>query len=355
MINQRIRIIRRRKLIFFLGSLAALLAFLTLVPNMLVSFILAFVGTNLLSPVVSLLERRGLSRTKATLVPFLAFSLGIFILAQIFLPTLVGQIGSLKEDLPRYVEGAKALLGGWQNLASGYIPAETIQDLSQQVQGKGASWAHEILDRLPSHVSSSLTILFLAPFLCFFMLQDGRDWTRKLLSLVPNQIFEMTLNLQHQISTQMGGFIRARLIESLVVGALTAFGLFLMGFPYALVLALVAALLNLIPYIGPVIGALPAFFIAMVNGADSSTFLGLTLVYGGAQLIDAVVLVPFLVAKIVNLHPVTVVLSIIVGSEMMGVLGMIISIPVTSALKVILIALYQHLTDFRDGSRSENF
>lgn len=347
--NNAIQRVRRRKLAFFLIVLCGLILLLFLVKNLLISFLLAFVGFYLLSPVVDLLERRGFSRTLSVTLPFAVFSVAVLVLSQLFLPSLLSQFGSLKSDLPRYVGAAQGILTRLQTGLSDFTTPETAFEIAQQIEVRIFSWARDLFEDLPSHVSNSLTVLFLAPFLCFFLLLDGRHFTRQLLSFVPNQFFELALNLQYEISSQMGSFVRARLLESLIVGLLVATGLFLIGFKYALVLALVAAVLNLIPYIGPFIGALPAFLVAVANGVDSSVYLWLTVIYGGAQIVDTVFILPVLVAKIVNLHPVTVVLSVLIGSQVLGVLGMIVSIPFASALKVTGIALYQHLTQFRDG------
>ena len=101
------------------------------------------------------------------------------------------------------------------------------------------------------------------------------------------------------------------------------------------------------PYIGPLIGALPAFAIALVNGYSSLGVFLVALVYVVAQLIDAGILIPMLVAKIVDLHPVTVIIVIIAGAQVLGILGMIISIPVASTLKVTFSTIYRHLIDTR--------
>jgi putative permease len=179
------------------------------------------------------------------------------------------------------------------------------------------------------------------------MLLDGKDYVRRLLSLVPNNLFELALNLSHQISEQMGGFVRARILESFLVGFMIWLGLLILGFPYALILALFAALMNVIPYLGPFIGAVPALVICLANSHPDSTLLWIIAIYAIAQILDIVFIIPFVVAKIVDLHPVTVVLAVIVGSQVMGILGMIISIPLFSAFKVSASAIYKHLTDFR--------
>jgi predicted PurR-regulated permease PerM len=154
--------------------------------------------------------------------------------------------------------------------------------------------------------------------------------------------------MNYEIGTQMGGFIRARVVQSLLIGLITYLGLKFIAFPYALMLAIFAAVVNVIPYLGPLIGILPAVVINFSNsGADSQALIPLLMVYAVAQVIDSVLITPFIVAKIVDVHPVTVVLLVIVGAQTMGILGMIICIPIFCALKVSSIALYRHFTDFR--------
>ena len=149
------------------------------------------------------------------------------------------------------------------------------------------------------------------------------------------------------MNEQVGSFIRARIAEALIVGLVTWIGLFIIGFPYAPLLALFAALTNLIPYIGPVFGAIPAFIIIFVNddimfASQGINILAVSIVYLTAHALDAIFIIPVVVAKIVNLHPVTVVLVIILGAQLLGVLGMIISIPVASLIKLLIFTFYQH-------------
>ena len=119
------------------------------------------------------------------------------------------------------------------------------------------------------------------------------------------------------------------------------------GFEYALLLAVFAGLSNLIPYIGPVVGAIPAVLIVLVNSVPGLEFLIVIAVYIVAQLIDNFFIIPLVLAKIVNLHPVTVAIVIIIGAQIGGILGMIISIPVACILKLTITTNYSHLVEFQ--------
>ncbi len=344
------KFVRRERLLKLMTMLAvlAMLALIILkVENMLVSLVLASVIYYSLNPMVNGVERGGLDRNLAILIPFLGSGFIVGLSVYLLSPLISAQVESAKSDFPTYIEGFRRLVEKINLLVNSYIGPvmqTTVTDKAAEVL---QTWAQGALTDLPSIAGKIFTVSILAPFFAFFMLKDGRSVVRSLLLLVPNNLFELVLNIFHQINQQMGGFIRARALESLIVGIVVWVGLAIVDFPYSVLLAAVAGITNLIPYIGPIIGAVPAFVIAMVNQDAFSTILFVSFVYALAQIIDMVVIIPLVVAKIVNLHPVTVVIVIIIGSQVMGVLGMIISIPAASVIKLTLSAVYNHVIGFR--------
>ncbi|MBT4760127.1 MAG: AI-2E family transporter [Bdellovibrionaceae bacterium] len=334
------------KLFSFLSVLGLSVLLILKVDNLLLSSLLAFVISYLLGPLVNYMERRGLNRVASIMFLFSAMSLTIFIGLSSLYPLISSQLSSLKSDLPKYITGTTQLIKDTEANFS-FLTAILLNfDLSEYVESLMTTWASSLFEDFPKYISKSLTTAMLAPFLAFFLLKDGQRILKSIFSLVPNRFFELSINLQHQINDQMGGFIRARMLEATIVGFVVWAGLWLIHFPYAPLLATFAALTNLIPYIGPLIGMVPPLIIALINGTP---FIGLFLVllpYAIAQIIDMFVIIPLVVAKIVDLHPVTVIISFIIGAQVMGVLGMIISIPVTSILKVTTTTVYKHLIEF---------
>ena len=177
------------------------------------------------------------------------------------------------------------------------------------------------------------------------MIRSELGLTRQLFPMVPNHIFEMVLTLHYKITKQIGVFIRARLLEALTVGFVIGAGLQILGFPFAILIGVFASITNLIPYIGPLIGGTPVVLIGLANGYNTSEILLAVGVIAFAQLLDSMVLIPTLVARIVNLHPITVIVIILAGAQFMGILGMIISIPIANALKVTANAVYNHVIE----------
>lgn len=342
----------RIKLLSVLAILIGCGIVLFAVDNLLISFVLAFVTNYLLAPIVDWFERKRIPRQAAIAIPFVAtgalIGLGIYMIV----PRVNQQLELLGSQLPKYQADLMNLVSGAEERFKLFFKLYNV-NFSQAINDWIIRKSQIVSDVLPSIVSGSLTVLILTPFFAYFMLQDGRRLTRVLMSLVPNSLFEIALDLQHQLNEQMGGFIRARFLEAAIVGAVVWIGLRITNFPYAALLALFAGLTNLIPYLGPLIGAIPALLIALISedGMIASTMslnlIIITSIYFFAQLVDIVLIIPFVVAKIVNLHPVTVVIVIIIGSQVMGILGMMISIPIASAIKLVFQTFYRHLTEAR--------
>jgi putative permease len=341
---------RRLKLTAFFAVLVAALVVVLAVENMLLSFVLAFVLNYLLTPLIDRLESARVPRQMAILIPF--FSAAFLIAFGIYkiLPLMTAQAAALEASLPHYQTEFLTLVTRTEQrfkLFFSFYHIDIGLELNSWLLRKTAA----ISAALPDILQRTLTVSLLAPLFAFFMLQDGRRVNRSLLQMVPNNHFEMAIHLQNRINEQLGNFIRARFLEALIVGLVVLLGLELIGFPYAGLLALFAAVVNLIPYIGPLIGAVPALIIAlvadggMVAHSASLSLMIVAAVYLLAQIIDVLLVIPLVVARVVNLHPVTVIIVIIIGAQLMGILGMVISIPVASVLKLTLSTVYDHLME----------
>ncbi len=321
------------------------------IKNLLISLVLAFVIYYLLSPIVNFCERSGLNRSLSIFTIYTLNSLVIILLFYIFIPRVIDQLSLLEKELPELQNGFLRLVTKIENRLQTAFHLENSL-FRENLQSWMLTQTSEVTTLVPRWISDSLTTLFLTPFLAFFMLRDGSKIKRQVLEFVPNRFFETSLKLLYDMNEQVGSFIRARITEALIVGFVTWVGLLILGFPYAALLALFAAITNLIPYVGPVFGAVPAFIMIFVDsdmlfGVLSLNVLAVSIVYLTAHLLDALFIIPIVVAKIVNLHPVTVIIVIILGAQLLGVLGMIISIPVASLIKLLLSTFYQQTLSSR--------
>lgn len=342
-----LRRVNRWKLVGVLTVLLTALVVILAIDNLLVSALIAFVVSYTLGPAVNTMERQGISRALATTIVFVAIGAALALIGYWVTPYLADTVTSLKGDTPRFIEGVGHFISELESRVKSISGPLANFELTTRVEAYLTTWTTQVFETLPRYVKTFITVMLLGPFLAFFMVKDGRLVTHGILGLVPNHLFETALSLLHQINLQVGQFVRARLLESFVVGFITSIGLLIIDFPYALLLGVFAGVTNLVPYLGPLLGAVPAFVVATANGYSSLSIAAVAAVYMVAQLIDAGFLIPLLVAKIVDLHPVTVIVVMIAGAQVMGVLGMIISIPVASTLKVTVSTIYRHLIDTR--------
>ena len=196
-------------------------------------------------------------------------------------------------------------------------------------------------------VISGLTFVVIVPFVAFFFLKEGRRLTRCLMAFVPNAYFELCLNLMHQANKQIGNYIRGQLLAVLVVSVLSISGLSIIGVYYALPLGLLAGLANVIPYLGPLIGIVCSSIVALATGGGLAMVAKVIVMFLIVQLIDNVLIQPTVVAKSVELHPLVVLFVVMVGSQLMGIVGMLIAVPLTGVVKVSGQTIYEGVRQYR--------
>jgi putative permease len=201
-----------------------------------------------------------------------------------------------------------------------------------------------ILGHIPNYLSSIFEWFLLVPLFLYFFFRESDKFSRWFMERIPNPIFEKTYVLFSQFNLKFGEYIIAKFIEATILGSFVTLGLLIIDFPYPFVTGFVAGVTNILPYIGPLIGFVPAFLVALLSSDPKISMIGMLVVFGVANLIDMVLVFPLLVSKIVNLHPIIVVVSIIVGSQLGGIAGMIFIIPFVAFFKLLFKEIYKDLS-----------
>jgi putative permease len=197
--------------------------------------------------------------------------------------------------------------------------------------------------KLPNFLASLFEWIILVPFFLFFFLRDSRSMRDLFLAITPNILFERIYFLTHEFNRKLGDYIFAKFIEASIIGVIITIGLSIMGVNFWLIWGILAAITNIIPYIGPVLGMIPAVVVSFIEYGWGPTFIGVLLLFIIANIVDLAIVFPILVSKVVDLHPLVVVVSVIVGSQFFGVVGMVISIPIAAALKLLFIEIYKEI------------
>ncbi|HEY5672766.1 MAG TPA: AI-2E family transporter [Malonomonas sp.] len=316
----------------------------------LISLIAAF----LLDPLVQFFEREKISRTTSIFIVYtLVFLLALSLLMLIGPPNWKGMMQALKADFPRYFDRAVDYFNLQLSTVQTHFPFIKSYDLTEKLRSTTEEFFGLVLAQTPKSAMRIGSLVLLVPLFSFFFLRDSRRLMRGLISLTPNRYFEMVLDIYDHISWQLSHFIRGRILEALIIGIVVWMGLSLTDIRYAPILGIIAGVTNLVPYIGPIVGMIPGLVIALVDLGMGGQFWWILCVYLLiAQIIlDNFILIPILISRVSNLHPLLVILAIVMGGKLYGVLGMIIGVPIASIINIVIMEIRQYRKTFTPGNR----
>jgi len=310
------------------------------VKNVLIMFIIALLLSVLLSPLVNFLEHKGLGRGWAILIVMVLIFIIVGFSFSLLIPRIIGSAGSIITKLQSDVIVDSSL-----KIENFFEKNLNNAELGRNVTAKLNEIGIRLLGSLGEFfksVGSFLASIVIIPFITFFLIKDARRFKKAIISQVPNRYFELSLNILHKAGNQLGKYIQGQATDALIVGLLSILGLFIINLafhgpvPYFVLIGMFAGLANLIPYIGPFVGAIPALIIAILNNPPNLglVLLWIVIVFIIIQIIDNSLISPLVVSKSVNMHPLTVVVAVIIGGNIAGVMGMLFAVPLTGILKV---------------------
>ncbi len=331
------------KVMLLVSFLLLGLWFISLLGGVFILLILSVLLTFILSPLVEWLEVKGLRRAYGILVTYVLIAFALVGLLRTVLPPLVNQVISIEQSArsPGFAREIQEV----QTSIQSKLPFIDFGDVSNKISQVLIQLASKWLEILTS-AGSILMVLVIVPFVTFFFLKDGDAFIRGFMALIPNRYFEMTLNVLHKIGIQLGRYIRAWLTEAAIVGALSIAGLAIMGVKYAVVIGTLAGIANLIPYLGPVVGAVPAIIVSFVQTGNFGMLLPIVILFVAIRLTDDMIVVPAVYSRGVSIHPLTVVLLILIAAELEGVLGMVLAVPLYTVFRVVAKETYWGLESY---------
>lgn len=305
---------------------------------LVISMIIAY----LLHPLVDLLMKIGLSRLLSILSIYIFFFGGLTFLIWYAAPIFVRQLQDLLEEWP-HIQQMISTWGTQFNQHLERLPNgihRGIEDALFRIQADSQKSIVKIVEGSSTFLNT-LFALFVIPFLVFYFLQDAKIMNRTIFHLIPSVKRKKTLELWKDIDHSLGEYIRGQIIVSLVVGFLSLAGYLLIGLPYSLFLSAIMAIMNIIPYFGPLIGAAPAIIVAILT--KPVLVIWVVVINIGIQVVEGNVLAPWIVGKRLHIHPVFIILALLVGHEAGGIFGLILAVPILVVLKVVITHATKHV------------
>ncbi|MBI4576765.1 MAG: AI-2E family transporter [Planctomycetes bacterium] len=347
---------RRNHRLLFLSVLALGLGVFfywtrSIVNPLLIALLVAYV----LDPVVAFLERRRVQRVWSVSGIYVAAALVLVPLGWLGVSAAFYSADELIRDLradyyPRLVEFLTPRLVRLQERfgddpeVRGYLdralarlkePA-TAQGLITSATEWGALAARQLLSWVGRGVNLA-TVLVLVPIYAFFLLLNWRGLLAAVRDHLPGLHRERVLGICRQIDRAISAFFRGRLIIALVKGVLTVLGLWLVGVRFAPLIGMSAGVLSVVPFLGPVVGFLPAATLAILDHPESwpTYTLGVLAVFVAVEVIEGAILTPFILGSEVGIHPLTLILGLMIGGELLGLFGLLVAVPLISVCKIL--------------------
>ena len=303
----------------------------------LAPFVLAMAVAFLLEPPVRFLEGRRLPRLSAILLVYLGVAAVVVLVLFWLIPIFVQQLTILADTLPTFVSQVQGLILQVQTrYTEAGLPPQVRAVLDQAIARAETgllTFIQAVLSGIFGAVSAVVTLI-LAPFLAFYMLRDRESIRRWVLAVLPVNSRGDTLLALAEMNRVAAGFVRGQLLVALIVGGLVGLVTYALGLPFSAILGFIAGVTNIIPYFGPVIGAVPAVALALLVSPllALETALGLFLV----QQVDSIFLTPRIVGGSVGLHPLVVIFSLLAGAKLFGIVGMLLGVPLVALGNVFL-------------------
>jgi len=303
--------------------------------KLLSPFIIACLIAYLLFPLIKKLDQYNIHRGIAMLVIYILFFGGLGYLFYRIYPAIIHQLRDLTENLPQFIAMYEGLISQIHESTS-FLPEAVHNKMDELVAGIEHT-LDEILTKLVggfTKIFDMIIIISVIPVLVFYFIKDHYKIKKFFKGLVPKKYRKQATKMVHALDDSLGGYIRGQLLVCLFVG-LTSYIVFrFLNLDYALLLAVIMGITNIIPYFGPIIGAIPAVMIAILTSGQLVLFVIIGIVI--IQVIDGNLLSPYIVGKSIDIHPVAIIFVLLLGSQLFGVIGMIIAVPLLAFFKAVL-------------------
>jgi predicted PurR-regulated permease PerM len=341
MASEKIVHFRPRTILAILGMLIAVgvvLWVIWIARHVITWMLIALFLALAINPFVEFIQRRGIQRRGLAVgIAYLTVLLAVAGLAAAFIPTLVQQVNHFADKVPGYIDDLTKGRGRLGFLETKYHVVEKVKHAIEsggvkRILGVGGVAALSVTKSVITAIAAVVTIIFMT----LFMLLEGPSWTERIYRLFPDNQQQRVRGMGNDIYRTVGGYVTGNLLISLIAGVSSGVVLFVIGVPYAAALGLVVALLDLIPLAGATLAAIVVVLVALAaNGLTDAIIVAVFFVI--YQQLENHVLQPLVYGRTVQLSPLIVLISVLVGAQVAGVLGALGAIPIAGAVQVIVV------------------
>ncbi|MGX7420582.1 AI-2E family transporter [Carnobacterium gallinarum] len=294
----------------------------------------------MLNPVINLLGKLNIKRNYAIWIVFLLLVGAIIFLALAVIPNLVTQIGQLMNHLPQYLKEL-------EKVSNNIINQPWLRELKLDDRLKESDIS---IGKIATNVFGSLTtslgsiigavtnvtlVVLTVPVVLFYMFKDGDKFGPSVTKFFPSDYRGKVLELLKQMSNTVASYISGQALVCLFVGTFTFIGYLIIGLPYGFLLGFIAGVTNIIPYVGPYFGLVPAVIIGLTVSPLKAVLVCVVVLV--VQQIDGNLISPNVIGKSLSMHPLTIIVILLVAGNLAGIIGMILGVPFYAVAKTVIL------------------
>jgi len=277
---------------------------------------------------------RGLGITIIYLLLFAIISATLILI----IPPIIQESKLLIENFPTYWQKIIEGFGVIKKFSISHGWLDNIKNITSTLETNISSFATNIFSAVSSIFGGVASFIFILVITFYMTLEKNAE--QKIVSLIiPNKYKRTILKLIDKLENKIGLWVRGQIVLMLIVGTLAFIALWILGVNYALTLGLFVGITELIPYLGPILGAIPAVFIAFTQSPYKA--IAVILIYFLIQELENNILVPKVMEKAVGLNPIISIFALLIGAKIAGILGILLSIPIATSIIVIIKEFYQ--------------
>lgn len=318
--------------LFKILLIIVVVAFLFYVKDIAMMLFVSLILAATINPSVDWMQKNKIPRVLGIALIYVLVLSALFFSFYLILNPLTSEIKNLSKDFPIYWEKVSAGWHEFDTFSKNQGWQTVIEDSLLSLQTGLASLASNFFGGIISFIGSIFSLLVILVMTFYLSLYD-QSMKKKARSFLPPDKQPYFIAVINRMQEKIGFWLRGQLLLSLIIFALSLVGLLALGVKYAWVLALFAGITEFIPYLGPFIGAVPAIFIAFTQ--DPTLGFYVLILYIAIQQAENNIIVPLLMKKAVGLNPVVVIVAMLVGAKVAGIAGVLLAVPVTTAIGVI--------------------
>ena len=320
-------------------GLAILFYVLSKLKWLFIYFSIALMLAYFFDPLYKYLISKKAPKVLAIIVVF-GIIIALLILTIFFLiPSVINQLNILYNEIPKFISSYQTLILSLEPQLSRFIDPADVESLLKEnlseLQKSILGFSQTIIIYLSNIVSSITFGVVIVPLILFYLMKDIFIFKENLYIFVSKENKKEFKEVLEEIDNVISGFIRGRIIVCFIVGTLIGIGLYFLNLKFALIIGIISGVFNFIPYLGPIVGVVLALIFAL--GSPWWTLLMIVVLFVLVNQLEAIYLNPNILGKGLGLHPLTVILSMLICGQLLGILGVLVAVPLAAILKVLAI------------------